>query len=155
MNERHGHGHSKTHGCSPTYRCWYHMKQRCLNLNHPKYANYGGRGITICLRWHESFVNFLEDMGIKPDGLSLDRVDNDGPYSPDNCRWATRMQQGSNMQWTKSIDGVKMSISEYCRIHKLNATAIRNRLCRGWELERALNTPIDISMRRCRNGTCS
>lgn len=89
---------SATHGMdgTPTYKAWGSMKQRCLNPNHEFYRHYGGRGITICERWLSSFENFLADMGVRPDGLTLDRIDNNGNYEPGNCQWATRHQQNSN-----------------------------------------------------------
>jgi hypothetical protein len=71
------------------------MMQRCNSPNHPAYADYGGRGIRVCERWH-SFVNFLVDMGEPPPGLSIDRINNDGDYEPGNCRWATRSEQMRN-----------------------------------------------------------
>ncbi len=89
------------HGLSGTveYHAWEHMKQRCLNLGCQQYADYGGRGIIICDRWLNSFENFIVDMGEKPwpkKLYSFDRVDNDGNYTPENCRWVTQFQQNSN-----------------------------------------------------------
>src|SRR5690554_1078015 len=90
------HGHSPRGKTSPTYRSWADMIKRCTNPNNWAWKYYGARGIQVCDRWRTSFGNFLEDMGEKPDKLTLDRIDNDGNYEPGNCRWATRKQQSQN-----------------------------------------------------------
>jgi hypothetical protein len=89
------HGHSTNKDRSRTYTSWMDMKQRCLNPNATGWENYGARGVTICDRWL-SFDGFLADMGVRPDGRTIDRVDNSGNYEPGNCRWATWSEQMQN-----------------------------------------------------------
>lgn len=90
------HGHCLNRGNSPERQSWRGMKDRCNNPNHVRYARYGGRGITICERWQSSFEQFLADMGPRPPGMTLDRINPDGNYEPDNCRWATSHEQAVN-----------------------------------------------------------
>lgn len=95
---------------SDTYRVWMSMKQRCTNSNNSRYKDYGGRGIIVCARWLNNFLNFLEDMGERPEGLTLDRINNNGNYEPDNCRWTTYSIQNKN----RRDYNVGPKLKEYC-----------------------------------------
>ena len=97
------HGQNTLEGQTPTYRCWANILKRCDNPNDSRYHNYGGRGIKVCDRWkgEHGFENFLADMGSKPEGKTIDRINNDGDYEPGNCRWITNLEQ----QWNRRAKG--------------------------------------------------
>lgn len=99
-----GNTRSNTHSMSYTieYRCWRHMIERCVNPGHISYKDYGGRGITVCNSWLDSFENFFADMGYRPIGdYNIEREENDGNYEPTNCKWATRVEQNNNKRNNK------------------------------------------------------
>ena len=123
---------------------WSDMKGRRRNPNHRQYKDYGGRGITVCDRWM-TMANFLEDMSPRPQGMMLDRIDNNGPYSPDNCRWATRTEQNSNRRNCIYVNdaGERVTLKEYCRRHGLKYRPIVKRIQdRNWPVDLALSVPV-------------
>lgn len=123
------HGHKGT----PTYLSWQNAKGRCFNPRNKRYYDYGGRGITMCDRWRDSFEAFLEDMGERPDGTSIDRIDNDGNYEPGNCRWATQGQQSGNIRGRARIEheGAVYSIKEFATLMNVNFDNLRYRIRAG------------------------
>lgn len=134
------HGDNKT-GCrAAEYTIWQAIKQRCLNPRSPAYKDYGGRGISLDPRWL-SYKNFLEDVGRRPSKRhTLDRRNNDGPYTKKNCRWATRLEQGGNTRRNVRITlhGKTRHIMEWSRITGLHHQTISRRLRAGWPSERIL-----------------
>ena len=139
----HSGGHTATNWKSPTYRCWDNMRRRCMSPHYRK------RRITVCERW-QSFTNFLADMGVKPGGkreYTLERIDNDGDYEPDNCRWATRIEQGNNMSTNirYSYRGKAYTIPELARATGVTILMLKSRLVGGkggpWTVESAVETP--------------
>lgn len=133
------HGYAPRGGMTPTYRIWAGILQRCCNPKSSAFKHYGGRGITVCDAWKESFEAFLADMGERPSGLSIDRRDNEKGYEPGNCEWATNEEQARNRRNNHKLDGE--TLTEASRRLGLNHTAILRRLKRGWSEERAFTTP--------------
>lgn len=111
-------GTGKRQARTLVYRVWTQMKQRCHNPNDTSYYKYGARGITVCERWRQSFEAFRDDMGPRPDGYSIERKDNDGPYAPDNCVWASRHEQMRNRRVSVRVefDGRTICASDYAQI---------------------------------------
>ncbi len=147
------HGHAQG-TISPTYWSWQGMKKRC---NDPKQAAYGGRGIKVCARWRKSFANFLADMGERPEGKTLDRRNNDGNYTPNNCRWATGKQQGSNKRNNVPVTwkGQTKTIVEWARITGIPQGAIGYRLLHGWSAQDTLTMPVTAGRRLITIGGCT
>lgn len=138
------HGHARAGQETPEYSAWLNMRGRCFNSNTDRYPRYGGRGITVCARWRDSFENFLADMGRRPPGKTLDRKDNDGNYEPDNCRWATRTEQESNKSTTlpAMVDGAPLHLAEAARRRGINPNTAYWRVRRGMSPEAALSTEV-------------
>lgn len=136
------------HGLSytPEYRAWQQMRLRCLDPGHAAYADYGGRGITVCDRWKDSPVAFLADMGPKPSPAhELDRhPNNDGNYEPGNCRWALRKDNCRNRRSNRFVEyrGRRLTLAEWCEQLDISADTIAKRLDAGWTAERAFETPV-------------
>lgn len=130
-----------THGLSgsPTYMTWGTMIQRCTNPKNPKYRIYGARNIHVCERWLK-FENFLSDMGIKPIGTTIGRIDNNGNYEPANCRWETIAQQSVNKRTNRRIthQGRTMTVSQWASFVSIKHATLRMRLHRNWSIEKAL-----------------
>jgi len=158
-NIKHGHAGESD---SRTYLAWISMKQRCLNPNNTQYRYYGGRGITVCQRWLDSFTAFLEDMGECPDGLEIERIDNEAGYFKDNCRWATRKEQMRNTRRTNRVafNGETLCLTDWASRIGVHPDTVRGRLARGWPLELALTTPpqtrgYHLMRNRLSRGSCT
>jgi hypothetical protein len=138
---------SRTHGLSQsqTYRIWNAMKQRCSNPNDSYYHLYGARGVTVCQRWRDSFQAFVEDMGEKPSReYSIDRYpDQNGPYAPGNCRWATMKEQQRNRRNNVmlTIGDTTLCVAEWAEQQGIRVGMVRDRLRSGWSGHDAVMTP--------------
>lgn len=152
---RHGHA---GRDASPTYRVWSKLRGRCVNPTDPAWKDYGGRGITICDRWRDSFESFLDDMGERPDGLTIERVDNNRGYEPGNCVWADRKAQARNRRSNRVVEwrGESLPVAAWAERTGLSSGVIISRLNRGWDVERVLGeaaapkggqcgTPLEIT----------
>ena len=152
---------STTHGMKKTkiYHVWIDMKQRCLNPNNYRYSDWGGRGITVCNEWHEfePFRDWALAHGYQ-DGLTIDRIDNNGPYSPDNCRWITAQAQQFNKRCNIVLthNEKTQTLTEWAHEVNISPSTLSARLRAGWSLDRALTEPVHIEKgkhkRRKNNG---
>lgn len=127
---------------NPTeYNAWEGMIRRCYKPGHPSYERYGGRGITVCDEWRAGFPHFLRDMGKCPPGHTVERDDNSGNYTPDNCRWASKKEQANNRRSNVLIthDGKTMNIGQWAEFRGWAYSTIANRLANGWSPEKAVS----------------
>lgn len=136
------HGDSRRKNVSTLYKKWAAMKRRCLNPNEQNYSRYGGRGITVCKEWVESYETFRAwalTAGYQ-EGLSIDRIDPDGPYCPDNCRWISIADQASNTRKNiyATMNGETKTVKEWSRIFAVKYETLRYRLRKGMSLEEAV-----------------
>lgn len=146
------HGHRKNRETTREYRSWCDMIQRCTNPKHKYWKNYGGRGITICQRWLKP-ENFIRDMGEKPSECTLERINNEKRYSPENCCWATREKQARNKRNNVYIthDGKTQLLVEWVEETGIPEHIIRWRITHGWIPEKALTTPVGKYKKRKSN----
>jgi hypothetical protein len=143
------HGHRRGRHSSPTYESWCGIISRCGNEQRKDYHHYGGRGIKVCERWL-TFDNFLADMGEKPTGMSIGRIDNNGNYEPSNCRWETHRQQMRNRRGNRIVTafGKTGCLADFTEHFKVSYSAVLSRLRIGWSVERAFTEPLRHSLKR-------
>lgn len=157
-NTKHGHARIDTVGASPTYQSWRSMIARCRDARSPSFRFYGARGISVCDRWKD-FATFLQDMGERPAGTTLDRIDNAKGYEPGNCRWSTQVEQQNNRSTNRRIEfqGRTQTLAEWARELGLPQGLLWHRLGSGWSVERALTEPRGAKPQRkarthCKHG---
>ncbi|BAH33214.1 hypothetical protein RER_25060 [Rhodococcus erythropolis PR4] len=145
----------------PVYRVWNTMRSRCYNRNSKSYADYGARGILVCKAWRESYGNFITDMGDRPGGMTIDRIDNECGYTcghcvecrsenwPSNVQWATRRAQARNTRRNRllTLDGTTKTVAEWTELRGLGKGTIHDRLERGWSIEQSIDTPMKREQR--------
>lgn len=137
------------HGCNRVgkrtgcYQSWADMKNRCSNINHDFWLDYGGKGIKVCDRW-KNFINFFEDMGERPENHSIERIDRDGNYCPENCIWADIITQSNNRSDNIIIEhqGKKQTLTQWSKELNFPYETLRARLKRGWSEEKTLTEPL-------------
>lgn len=127
---------------TPTFTSWLQMRNRCQKPDNKDYHNYGARGITVCDKWQE-FLGFIGDMGMRPKGYTLGRIDNDGNYEPGNCRWETPRQQLRNtrVNVVVTFNGKSQCVAAWAEEVGLERKTLEYRIRIGWDASRALTTP--------------
>lgn len=145
-NYRHGMRHTRI------YNIWRSMRQRCFNSNCISFKNYGGKGVTVCKEWDESFKSFFEwaESSGYADGLTIDRIDVNGDYEPSNCRWITQKEQQNNRTNNRKIEfqGETHTLGEWASITGIRLSTIWARLDSGWSVEKALTTKPIVGRNR-------
>lgn len=144
------------------YKTWEKMRERCQNIKHVAYDKYGGRGIRVCPEWNESFRKFKDDMGERPEGKTLDRIDNNLGYYKENCRWATRAEQNRNKSTTIKIEinGRSQCLTDWCKETGVDRFVAYRRIECGWHPVDAVLTPgrsatrLDRSIRVMVDSVC-
>lgn len=140
-----------TNGMRPEYVTWAAILSRCRNPNSYKYKDYGGRGIKVCSRWENGdgirtgFQCFLSDIGQKPSPKhSVDRINNDGDYEPSNCKWSTNKRQANNRRSNRKLtyQGESMSMMDLADKYRMSYFVLRNRISRGWPVDKAITMPL-------------
>jgi len=142
---KHGQGRIKgVRNGTPAYLSWLSMIQRCTDKKSRSYKNYGGRGIGICAQWRNSFEVFFADMGARPKGTTLGRIDGNAGYLPENCEWQTQAVQSRNRRNNHliSFNGLELTIEDWSRETNIFRKTIDRRLAAGWSIERTLTTPV-------------
>lgn len=142
MKTKHGLSHTKV------YSEWKQMVDRCHNPKVHNYERYGGRGITVCEEWRKSptaFSEWVESIGGKPEGMSLDRIDNNGPYAPWNCRFTTTKVQSRNKRSNRmyTYDGKTQCLADWAKELGISYSTLSGRLHKGWNIEKVLSMPVD------------
>lgn len=139
------HGYSSGPKKAKIYDVWRNMKSRCLRKTSTHYADYGGRGITVCDRWLHSFENFLADMGDVPSpGYTIERINNDGHYEPSNCRWVSMKDQSNNRRSSVFIEyiGMRKTIAQWADHVGIPMRTLHSRISRGWDFGLAVTKPL-------------
>jgi hypothetical protein len=139
------HGATRHYRQTPEYAVWHQMVLRCVKPSHRSYARYGARGITVCDRWRHDYAAFLADMGPRPSVQhSIDRLNNDGPYAPENCRWATAREQQNNRRNNHRLtcDGETKTLTEWSRAIGCSYERLRGLVRRGWSDEQAIRLAV-------------
>lgn len=139
------HGSAPRKACSPEYKTWCDIIKRTENQKYIHFKNYGGRGITVCERWRNSYSNFLGDMGQKPSPKhSIERINNEGDYEPSNCCWATQKAQCRNKRNNHKIthEGTTLCLGAWAEKLGMNYMTLYSRIRKGWTISESINTPV-------------